>query len=86
MSEYIRKPHNIGSGFTFVTSEIHDGELNTFVVLGARESEYSPTGMEYVTGITDSFAPRAGWSWGHYFNEFDKAVEDLRSRGRSSDT
>lgn len=73
-------PRNIGSGFAFVTSRLSDNHTDAFVVLGARENQSSHTGMEYVTGVTDDLAPRAGWVWGHYFTDFDKAVEDFNKR------
>jgi hypothetical protein len=50
-----------------------------FVILGAKESRYSPSGYEYVTAVVDSLDAK-DWSWGNYINELDRAILNYNQR------
>lgn len=57
------------------------GEGHDRLILAVRRDEYSASGFEYVTAWTQSRDENpTSWYWGHYMNDIDEALTDLRER------
>jgi hypothetical protein len=53
-----------------------------FVIMGAKISQHSPSGYEYVTAVVDGPPDNDPEEWfsGHYFNSLDLAHRDYDAR------